>query len=140
MTSYDSYNKDFHLGKMAEINKSQMEQALMRARQFGRTDYLGNSGFSQANSPTKKQKSPLTLNQQISGTTPIRRTSVNTSDVMERPKTNASEYKIPTYADNHAVYQANANTPVKANKFQFMCSSCNVPLFSSKDFMPHTTQ
>ncbi len=45
LTSFDSYNKDFYLGKMAEINKSQMEQALIRARQFGRTDYFGNSGF-----------------------------------------------------------------------------------------------
>jgi hypothetical protein len=81
----------------------------------------------------------LALKQQISGTTPIRRTSVNTSDVMERPKTNSSEYKIPPYAESNNLSHVNINLPAKANKFQFMCSSCNVPLFSTKDLVPHTT-
>lgn len=115
-----------------------MEQALVRARQFGKTDYLYTTGFKLASVDRKKQKSPLALQQQISYPTPVRKTSINLSEVIERPETYPEEYKLPLEKLNLSIN--NSNQPVKTAKYQFICSGCSVPLFSSKDFMPHSAK
>lgn len=132
-----------NLGRLAEINKSQMQNAMAKINRFGRTDYNGAAFHKALEGEFKKHKrnaDPLHLKAQNS--VPNRNAANITPVITEqspdtRPRTNQSSGDILPKA---AYYQGSTTVLQSVTKLHFACASCQTPLFSSKDFLPHTAQ